>query len=227
MLNIIIMKYILFIRLLLIGLAVCISTGCVTAQLHDHIRSNETARETYHDEIVGVASVKSNQNQKNWVLIGKKYDYQFITGGQKITSQLASTEINRHDISVKLNDNFHVDIDRMEFDGNIYFYYNKANSDKEIQEKLSKNGFECTGVWQELSCANTKRVGIENGTVHEKNKIKNNGDMLLFNNPLTVRYYEKTSISPARLLYPVTIVIDMVTSPFQFLGFLMIFGWPG
>ncbi|HHT2829430.1 hypothetical protein [Klebsiella aerogenes] len=226
MLNIIIGKYILLIRLLLSGLAVCISTGCVTAQLKHHIRSNETARETYHDEIVGLATVKSDQNHKSWVLIGKQYDYQFITGGQEITSQLASTEINRHDISVKLNDNFHVDIDRMEFDGNIYFYYNKTNPNKETQEKLSKNGFGCTGVWQELSCANTKRVGIENGTVHEKNKIKNNGDMLLFNNPLTVRYYEKTSISPARLLYPVTIVVDMVTSPFQLFGLLILYGWP-
>ena len=112
---------------------------------------------------------------------------------------------------------------RSEFSGNIRFRYGQRIIDETTRDVLAKNGFECYGYGVNTGPCYLP-VNALQGTIQKKGKIPDNRAIRYFEQPYPVTFYKKNGLSAARVLYPVAVVVDIVTSPFQLLA-LAIYDW--
>ncbi len=100
------------------------------------------------------------------------------------------------------------------FSGSITLYYDWDN--EEDKALATQYGFIC----------NTQRCtwaldGLK-GSIHQKNKKADYSNVMVFHQPFTVGFYEYKATDGvprglANALLPVTLTLDIVTSPLQFL----------
>lgn len=99
---------------------------------------------------------------------------------------------------------------------NKSFIYRKLVIDDKTQQVLAAHGCDCYGYGKNTG---PYYVPVNNlqGSIHPKNKTQNNSAILFFDKPFAVKFYKKNGLSAARFLYPVTVAVDVVTSPLQLL----------
>ncbi|MGR7195821.1 hypothetical protein ACU63M_06745 [Klebsiella aerogenes] len=200
------------------AILICLTMGCATRALNNQIQSKESGRTEYNsDKIVGLALGKDSSHQQGWVFIGEHFDYLLTSGGEGIVAMLKSKDIDRQLIEIRNVGQFYISKDHLSFSGNIHLNYNKRDINAKTKQVLEDNGFTCYGDNSSYGPCYAY-IGNLKGSIHKKNKAQNNADILFFHKPFTVTFYADNGLSGARALYPVTIAIDVVTSPLQLLG---------
>lgn len=211
-------KFIQTIKLGICGILILFTTGCTTSMLNEHIQSTESGRTKYDsDKIVGLALGQDSTHQRGWVFIGEHFDYLLTSGGEGIVELLKSKDIDRQLIEIRNVGQFYISKDHLTFSGDIHLGYNKRDINARTQQVLQDNGFSCDGDEQKPGPCYA-HFGSLKGSIHQKNKTQNNADIVFFYKPFTVTFYADNGLSASRALYPVTIAIDVVTSPLQLLG---------
>ncbi|MFN6754180.1 hypothetical protein ACK4PD_05395 [Proteus mirabilis] len=167
------------------------------------------------DSITALSLAKDSNGTSGWVFIGGHFDYLLIRGGDNAVNILRDPLIHHDKLSVENPVEFIIDNEKKQFNGKIKINYNwVAQTDKEAALTY---GFICK------KDINTCSLKIDNllGTVHQKNKEQKNEYLLPFNHPFNVEFYQyKENLigaSTPRILLPVTLALDIVTSPLQLL----------
>lgn len=210
-------KYMYFIKLALCGMIVFLSTACSTLALNEYTRGQESGSEEYStDTIVGISLAQDSQGVQGLAFIGKHFDYQLNHGGDKIIEMYKLKETGLSEIAITDVDNFYIGKKRTVFTGNIRFIYRKIVIDDKTQKILAAHGFDCYGYGKNTGPCYVHVNNLQ-GSIHPKNKTQNNSAILFFDKPFAVKFYKKNGFSAARLLYPITVAVDIVTFPLQLL----------
>ncbi|HGF4483620.1 TPA: protein YidX, partial [Escherichia coli] len=135
-------------------------------------------------------------------------------GADDIVKMLNDPALNRHNIQVADDARFVLNAGKKKFTGTISLYYYWNN--EEEKALATHYGFACGVQHCTRSLENLK------GTIHEKNKNMDYSKVMAFYHPFKVRFYEYYSprgipdgVSAA--LLPVTVTLDIITAPLQFL----------
>lgn len=193
-------------------------SGCLTSALSDEISDGKNISISYsNDDIIGFSKGIDNNKNEGWVFIGKNFDYLLASGGDSIISILSDNAIDRKNLTARGNGKFVISNDNSSFTGNIYIDYKSERLSEGTLNSLKKHGFNCfSGDECELA------VRFLSGSIHKKNPQQDNTKVLMFHSPVNIEFYkETTSTSPrvaGAVLYPVTIAVDIVTSPLQLIG---------
>ncbi|EFN9755644.1 hypothetical protein RCM09_08540 [Escherichia marmotae] len=189
-------------------------TGCLTAGLLFNTASPPHAEQWRSDSIKGLSLAKDSNGTKGYVFVGESLDYLLTTGGGEVVKMLNDPAIHGEKITVSDNVKFILSSGDTNFSGAITLYYDWDN--EEDKALATQYGFVC----------DTQRCtwmldGLK-GSIHQKNKKADYSNMMVFHQPFTVGFYayKATDGVPrglANALLPVTLTLDIVTSPLQFL----------
>ena len=190
----------------------CISVGLMLAT----DRNNDVHKSIWKSDTITALSLgKDSNGLTRWVFVGKHFDYLLTKGGNSIIELLMDPTIYREKIKVANNVRFLIIPEKKEFEGEIKLSYTWVNE----KDKVSAigHGFICKDN------ASTCSLSINNlsGTIHQKNSDQNAAKLLPFYHPFIVEFYQyKTDLIGPRttwVLLPVTLALDIVTLPLQFL----------
>ncbi|EMM7648950.1 hypothetical protein RL847_001927 [Escherichia coli] len=189
-------------------------TGCITAGLVFNTASPPHAEQWRSDTIKGLSLAEDSNGTKGYVFVGESLDYLLTTGGDEVVNMLNDPAIHGERITVSDNAKFILSSSNKNFSGAITLYYDWNN--EEDNALATQYGFIC----------DTRRCtwmldGLK-GSIHQKNKKADYSNVMVFHQPFTVGFYEykATDGVPRGLvnaLLPVTLTLDIVTSPLQFL----------
>ncbi|CAM3502217.1 hypothetical protein ACKLKD_04410 [Klebsiella sp. 10982] len=224
MTNSIYKKYLLFIKVTCCVVMILGITGCSTLCLKEYIRGQESQVNVYaNDSLVGITLSQDGKANSTVAFIGERFDYPLQRGGEKITKIYLLKENYLPELKITDLKSFMMGKTRSEFSGNIRFRYGQRIIDETTRDVLAKNGFECYGYGVNTGPCYLP-VNALQGTIQKKGKIPDNRAIRYFEQPYPVTFYKKNGLSAARVLYPVAVVVDIVTSPFQLLA-LAIYDW--
>lgn len=206
-----------FIRLLFLLLFCSVLSGCLSTSLFFVTEQDRgTHRSDWGADTITALSLASDSNgNTGWVFVGKHYDYLLTEGGDNAVNILKDPTLFRDKITVKNTAEFIISSEDKKFDGSMELIYHWSKSKDKFA--AMDYGFSCQK--NEISCS----LLINNlvGTIHQKNKEQDVAYLLQFYHPFEVSFYEYKPdlIAPkaARVLLPVTLAIDVVTLPLQFL----------
>ncbi len=166
------------------------------------------------DTIKGLSLAEDSNGTKGYVFVGESLDYLLTTGSDEVVNMLNDPAIHGERITVSDNAKFILSSSNKNFSGAITLYYDWNN--EEDKALATQYGFIC----------DTRRCtwmldGLK-GSIHQKNKKADYSNVMVFHQPFTVGFYEykATDGVPHGLvnaLLPVTLTLDIVTSPLQFL----------
>ncbi|HBE3763135.1 TPA: hypothetical protein KL629_002901 [Escherichia coli] len=190
-------------------------SGCISYALVSHTAKGTSGKyQSQSDTITGLSQAKDSNGTKGYVFVGESLDYLITDGADDIVKMLYDPALNRHNIQVADDARFVLNAGKKKFTGTISLYYNWST--EEEKARVTQYRFAC-GVQH---CTRT----VENleGTIHEKNKNMDYSNVMAFYHPFKVRFYEYHSprgipdgVSAA--LLPVTVTLDIITAPLQFL----------
>ncbi|EET6557270.1 hypothetical protein FE428_001426 [Escherichia coli] len=168
-------------------------SGCISYALVSHTAKGSSGKyQSQSDTITGLSQAKDSNGTKGYVFVGESLDYLITDGADDIVKMLNDPALNRHNIQVADDARFVLNAGKKKFTGTISLYY-------------------CTRSLENLK-----------GTIHEKNKNMDYSKVMAFYHPFKVRFYEYYSprgipdgVSAA--LLPVTVTLDIITAPLQFL----------
>ncbi|MEH5215841.1 hypothetical protein PPE76_17530 [Escherichia marmotae] len=189
-------------------------TGCLTAGLVFNTASSPHAQQWRSDTIKGLSLAEDSNGTKGYVFVGESLDYLLTNGGDEVVKMLNDPVIHGERITVSDNAKFILSSGDTNFSGAITLYYDWDN--EEDKALATQYGFVC----------DTQRCtwmldGLK-GSIHQKNKKADYSNVMVFHHPFTVGFYKyKTTDGVPRglanALLPVTLTLDIVTSPLQFL----------
>ncbi|MEQ5393486.1 hypothetical protein ABN236_15565 [Proteus sp. fly-1013] len=207
------------VRLISISLICSILSGCFSfGLLYTTGRDPEYQKSNWgSDTIIALSLANDINGNTGWVFVGENFDYLLSSGVDNMVSMLKDPVIFRDRIIVEQQAQFVIDPKRKEFSGRMELNYHCT----EEKDKMAiiKYGFSCND--------NTKMCSIliQNlvGTIHKKNKEQDITYLMQFYHPFKVEFYQykQNFFGPrsARVLLPVTLALDIVTSPLQYLYF--------
>jgi len=135
-----------------------------------------------------------------------------------VVNLLKEPKIDRHDLDVSNVAEFIIRSNKKQFNGELTLRY--LWKTEEAKQLAINYGFSCSAE----RCLQTFS-GLK-GTIHKKNKKQDDSQVLKFYHPFNVEFYAyKTSGIPrgvAKVLAPVAVTLDIVTSPLQLLGFSIV-----
>lgn len=199
---------------LLILPAILMLSGCLTYLIAKE-PDGYNLKKWKSDEIIGLSMAEDVKGTKGWVFIGKQFNYLLTKNADNIANFIKKEGVDRHNIKV-VNDAIFTINEHHGFNGNISITYRYNNeNDKKI---AMDSGFNCA----QSPC--TYFIDNLDGTLHQKNKDEDQGKILKFNSPFTVKFYRYTTSGKAivkNVLLPFAITIDIVTAPLQLLGLVI------
>lgn len=209
----------IMVRLIFISFVCSILSGCLSFNLMvatDHEVGYQKSN-WGSDTITALSLANDTNGNTGWVFVGENFDYLLSRGGDNIVSILKDPVIFRDKIIVEQPAQFIIDPKRKEFSGRVELNYRWTEEKDKMA--ITKYGFSCND--------NTKMcsVLIQNlvGTIHEKNKEQDITYLMQFYHSFEVEFYQYKSNSfgskTARALLPVTLALDVVTLPLQYLFF--------
>ncbi|WP_142762223.1 YidX family protein [Klebsiella variicola] len=199
-------------------------TGCSTLSLKEYIRGQESQVKAYaSDNFVGITFSQDEKENSAVAFIGERFDYPLKRGGEKIAKIYRLKGNYFPELKITDLKSFMMGKTRSDFSGNIRFRYGQRIIDETTHNVLAKNGFECYGYGVNTGPCYLP-VNALQGTIQKKGKTPDNRVMRYFEQPYPVTFYKKSGLSAARVLYPLAVVVDIVTSPFQLLA-LAIIDW--
>ncbi|NLS55162.1 hypothetical protein [Hafnia alvei] len=207
----------LIIRILCLLLVCSSLSGCISLGLMlSTDRSNDFHKSTWKSDTITALSLGKNSNGiTGWVFVGKHFDYLLTKGGDNVVELLMDPAIYREKIKVANNVHFLINPDKKEFEGEITLSYTWTNE----KDKTAAIGYGFICKDNAITCS----LSINNlsGTIHQKNSDQNAVKLLPFYHPFVVEFYQykRDLIGPrsAWVLLPVTLALDVVTLPLQFL----------
>lgn len=192
----------------------CFSFGLLytTGRDPDYHKSNWGS-----DTIIALSLANDINGNTGWVFVGENFDYLLNSGGDNIVSMLKDPVIFRDKIIVEQQAQFIIDPKRKEFSGRMELNYRWTVEKDKIE--ITKYGFSCNDNTKMCSVLIQDLVG----TIHKKNKEQDITYLMQFYHPFKVEFYQYKSNSfgakTARVLLPVTLALDVVTLPLQYLFF--------
>ncbi len=179
----------------------------------------QTTKERWRaDSIIGLSSGKDNDGNEGYVFVGKTFDYLLTSGAESVVKLLQDPQIDRHNLQAVDIAEFIISSNKKTFEGVLTLKY--TGETQEVKQVLTGYGFYCTAQ----NC--TKKLYNLQGTIHKKSTTQDYSQVLTFYHPFTVGFYEyKTSGMPEGLtnaLLPITITLDIVTSPLQIIALSVI-----
>lgn len=207
------------VRLIFISFVCSVLSGCLSFNLMlatDH-EADYRKSDWGADTIIALSLANDTNGNTGWVFVGEKFDYLLSSGGDNIVSILKDPVILRDKITVKKPTQFIIDPKRKEFSGKIQLHYRWTNS--EDRDAILNYGFTCNDS-SRICLLLIKDLA---GTIHKKNKDQDITYLMQFYHPVKVEFYQYKSnpFGPktARVLLPVTLALDVVTLPLQYLFF--------
>ena len=205
-------------NILFLLVACTILSGCLTYSLSQKIGDGKDVSISYsNDEIIGFSKGIDSNKKEGWVFFGKNFDYLLSSGGDSIVSLLNDDSIDKKSLTARGEEQFVISQKGNAFSGSIYILYKNAPLIDGVRNSLKQHGFICHS---NNNCELTVR--FLSGSIHKKNTQQDNSKVLMFYQPVKIAFYKKsTSTSPAvagALLYPVTLAVDIVTSPLQLIS---------
>jgi len=193
-------------------------TGCFTMMLGINSEPTSKLKQWKSDIITAVSLAQDNEGNKGYVFVGKTFDYLLTDGGDNVVKLLKDPRIDRHNLSVVDMTKFIIEGGKKQFNGDLTLKFQWKT--EEAKQIAISYGFYCYGE----RCLHTLS-GLK-GTIHKKNKKQDYSQVLEFYHPFNVEFYAyKTSGIPrgvAKVLAPVAVTLDIVTSPLQLLGFSIV-----
>ncbi|EEZ4384099.1 hypothetical protein DDM35_003822 [Escherichia coli] len=200
-------------------------TGCVTKSLIKSIDEDQSGTVIWKkDEIRGVSQSTTNTGVKTWTLIGKNNNYQLSdeTSQGKInrnfTTFLNNPELSPQAIEISswiqcYSQKNHSN-DFMCYDVNIFYRYPDEVTPQ--QKNSLKKAFNLN-----KNVPGTSVMLLLSGSIKSNNE--DNAVVIPFKNKSTlVINKDKSSFSAKYLLVPFSVVADVITAPFQAIGYLII-----
>ncbi|EGX8054225.1 hypothetical protein Q6W56_003851 [Salmonella enterica] len=204
-------------------------TGCITKSLLNNIEEEQTTSVAWKkDSIMSIKPSTTISGEKTWTLIGKDNSYQLDT-----TNDYNST--SRNIVTLLYN---------KDLEASRFIFPTSFGCRTDSKSKSSTENH--------FSCGDLKNVGYiipKTATDEQKEQIKNvflaggmmgspyyiklsgtikdpevnHGDGIFFSVPREITFWRKEkSFSAKALLLPFTVIADVVTSPFQAIGYLII-----
>lgn len=189
-------------------------SGCISYAMVSNTSSGHSVQKEWRSDTINGLSLAADSNgTKGYVFIGESLDYLLTKGGDDVVKLLNDPGINRQSLAVEGDTQFIIQSGHKEFFGRLALSYTWQNANE--KERMAHYGFNCI----EQRCTLTVD-GLE-GTIHKKNSKVDYSKMMAFYHPFKVGFYEYKSsggipqgVSTA--LLPITITLDIVTSPLQF-----------
>lgn len=207
------------VRLIFISFVCSVLSGCLSFNLilaTDH-EAGYRKSDWGSDTITAFSLANDSNGDTGWVFVGEKFDYLLSKGGDNIVTILKDPVILKDKITVKKPTQFIIVPEKKEFSGKIQLHYRWTNNEDRFA--ILNYGFTCnytSGICLLL---------IEDlvGTIHQKDKEQDRTHLMQFYHPFKVEFYQHkpNPFGPktARVLLPVTLALDIVTSPLQYLYF--------
>lgn len=198
---------------LLVAAACCLLSGCFSSVLALSSNGGTTKQTWGKDQIQGLSLAENSLGEKGSVFAGQNFDYLLTKGGDNIVSLLTDDNIHHQQLSVTEPGIFTINKDKKMFYGSLQLKYLVQGDDD--QQQIEKYGFSCAA-----KVCHRALSGLE-GSIHKKSGQQDPGKILKFDHPFDVNFVEyKYSSNHGRLvLLPVTIALDIVTSPLQLIVF--------
>ncbi|WP_417026809.1 hypothetical protein [Citrobacter sp.] len=208
-------KYCWLVKLLVVSSLSIMLSGCLSVMWLKAGEPQATKEKWKTDTVIGLSSGKDDDGNEVYVFVGKTFDYLLTSGAESVVKLLQDPQIDRHNLQVVDIAEFIISDNKKGFEGVLTLKYTGETQD--VKQVLTGYGFNCT----EQNC--TKNLSKLQGTIHKKSTKQDYSQMLTFYHPFTVGFYEyKNSQIPKVLtnaLLPITITLDVVTSPLQILFF--------
>lgn len=192
-----------------------ILSGCFTTMLVKHTDTGRgTLNEWKSDTITGLSQAQDRDGNKGYVFVGNTFDYLLTEGTDNLVKLLNDPKIERRDIEVIGITKFIIKNGRKKFDGQLTLRYMWKSED--VKKTLNSYGFVCA---DDTCLLELSRLS---GTVHRKNINRNYSQQLTFYHPFTIGFYEYKTRGASKgfseVMTPVTLTLDVITSPLQILG---------
>lgn len=200
-------------------------TGCVTKSLMKSIDEDQTGIVIWKkDEIRGVSQSTTNKGVKTWTLIGKNNNYQLSDEtsqgklNRNFTAFLNNPKLSPQAIElsswIQCYSQKNLSNDFMCYDVNIIYRYPDEVTPQQ------KNSLKKAFNLNENDPA-TSVTFILSGSIKPNNEA--NAVVIPFKNKSTIVINKnKSSFSSKYLLMPFSVVADVITAPFQAIGYLII-----
>ncbi|MCZ5703520.1 hypothetical protein O5462_06935 [Escherichia coli] len=189
-------------------------TGCITWDWFPILQAVHMPSNGGQTRLRVYRWLKTVTVRKAMFLLVNRWTILLTTGGGEVVKMLNDPAIHGERITVSDNAKFILSSSNKKFSGAITLYYDWNN--EEDKALATQYGFIC----------DTRRCtwmldGLK-GSIHQKNKKADYSNVMVFHQPFTVGFYEykATDGVPRGLvnaLLPVTLTLDIVTSPLQFL----------
>lgn len=204
-------------------------TSCITAKLHNFIAKSESIQNTEKDRIIGIDVYKDKDNISNKekiIFIGNQNNYILSSAGKDIA-----------DILLKFND-ISADVDFLSNDPKTTFFVAQHDFTTQATFELSYKFDDKTLTPRQThelllhgfkmcdDCSYPTFIySINNitGTIQDGSAKNKNTDALYFLTPVDIELSkEGATFSPLILLYPLSVVADIITAPIQLIGYVVI-----
>ena len=197
---------------------VMLSGGCATANLQDKIEENE-GRNYSIDWIEGFAVARYKNDPPGMAFIGKHFDYR-VPGGEALLTLIQQKKLAANEIQLDSGMKFIIKgSNRFSGTATGRFVVGDASRCRDIALAFP------SGVSWNADKKCEFSFPIDGGEIHKKAAADAYININRFSKPTTVGFYdEKSSFSALRLLYPVSVAVDVVTSPLQLIGAGMVLG---
>ncbi|WP_407198319.1 YidX family protein [Citrobacter portucalensis] len=208
-------KYSWLVKSLVVSSLSVMLSGCLSFMWLKAGDPHTTMEKWETDTVIGLSSGKDNDGNEGYVFVGKTFDYLITSGAESVVKLLQDPQIDRHNLQAVDIAKFIISDNKKVFKGVLTLKYTGETQD--VKQVLTGYGFDCSAHY----C--TKNLSKLQGTIHKKSTKQDYSQMLTFYHPFTVGFYEyKTSHIPEFVtngLLPITITLDVVTSPLQILFF--------
>lgn len=205
------------IKFIIISATAISLSGCLSYSVISNTSSGNTVQKEWRsDTITGLSLAADSNGTKGYVFVGESLDYLLTEGGEGVIKLLNDPEIKRQNIQVSGMTKFILSSGRKSFRGALTLNYIWDNVEE--KERVARYGFICDTQKCTLALSNLK------GTIHKKSRKADYSSMMAFYHPFKVGFYEYKSSGgiPQGLstaLLPVTVTLDIVTLPLQFVVF--------
>ncbi|VYU14037.1 hypothetical protein [Metakosakonia massiliensis] len=205
----------------LVTASLCLSlTGCMSYTLLTAKSPRTTKDKWKTDTIRGMSLAQDSNGTRGYVFIGQEFDYLLTAGGDNVVKILTDPLIDRHELQVAKEARFVLSGNRKKFSGELELSYRWTTPEQ--KQAAEGYGFNC----ESKICS--YKVSSLQGTIHKKGDNESSMQMLAFYHPFTVGFYEYhshigLSDGVKTVLLPVTLTLDLVTAPLQFIAVQMIY----
>lgn len=195
-------------------------TGCMTFTMLSTKSPHTTKDKWKTDTIRGMSLAQDSNGTRGYVFIGQEFDYLLTAGGDNVVKILTDPLIDRHELQVAKEARFVLSGNRKKFSGELELSYRWTTPEQ--KQAAEGYGFNC----ESKICS--YKVSSLQGTIHKKGDNESSMQMLAFYHPFTVGFYEYNahaglSDGAKNFLLPVTLTLDLVTAPLQFIAVQIIY----